>query len=218
MCSQLSCPAFGAMQGHQAVFDVSEGQLDALAGSDTLRAEVITQVGAAGEQAGRCSGCCTCWFAALKCKSGRHQRSSLVTPPLPAPLVLSAGRAPQQRQEPAARLGPPAHGPHPGGEPRAAPGHAAAGAACAAAQADCAAEPGGEVGWVGGRRQAVEEPCWVGFKPSLQAALILDWLELPPPAVHPPQAHRRAVRQVPGGLHAGALQAVLQLMAGALKH
>ena len=35
------------VQGHQAVFDVSEGQLDALAGSDTLRAEVITQVGGA---------------------------------------------------------------------------------------------------------------------------------------------------------------------------
>lgn len=35
-------------QGHQAVFDVSEGQLDALAGSDTLRAEVITQVGCRG--------------------------------------------------------------------------------------------------------------------------------------------------------------------------
>jgi len=32
------------LQGHQAVFDVSEHQLDALAGSDTLKAEVITQV------------------------------------------------------------------------------------------------------------------------------------------------------------------------------
>ena len=31
------------LQGHQAVFDVSEFQLDALAGSDTLKAEVITQ-------------------------------------------------------------------------------------------------------------------------------------------------------------------------------
>ena len=41
---------------------MSEGQLDALAGSDTLRAEVITQVGSAGEHTGRCSGCCTCWL------------------------------------------------------------------------------------------------------------------------------------------------------------
>jgi hypothetical protein len=34
------------VQGHQAVFEVGEHQLDALAGSDTLKAEVITQVGA----------------------------------------------------------------------------------------------------------------------------------------------------------------------------
>jgi hypothetical protein len=33
------------LQGYQAVFEVSEHQLDALAGSDTLKAEVITQVG-----------------------------------------------------------------------------------------------------------------------------------------------------------------------------
>lgn len=32
------------MTGVQAVFDVSDGQLDALAGSETLRNEVITQV------------------------------------------------------------------------------------------------------------------------------------------------------------------------------
>ena len=32
------------VQGHQAVFEVSEPQLDALAGSDTLAAVVITQV------------------------------------------------------------------------------------------------------------------------------------------------------------------------------
>ena len=37
----LPLPAW--LQGHQAVFDVSEFQLDALAGSDTLKAEVITQ-------------------------------------------------------------------------------------------------------------------------------------------------------------------------------
>lgn len=39
-----TCPlCCTSKQGYQAVFDVSEGQLDALAGSDTLKAEVITQ-------------------------------------------------------------------------------------------------------------------------------------------------------------------------------
>lgn len=36
-------PSLQSLQGHQAVFDVSEGLLDALAGSDTLIAEVVTQ-------------------------------------------------------------------------------------------------------------------------------------------------------------------------------
>lgn len=46
----LTCPVRlpCALQGHQAVFEVGEHQLDALAGSDTLKAEVITQVGALG--------------------------------------------------------------------------------------------------------------------------------------------------------------------------
>ena len=39
-----SCSPAHRPQGHQAVFEVSEGQLDALSGSDTLKAEVITQV------------------------------------------------------------------------------------------------------------------------------------------------------------------------------
>lgn len=122
-----------AMQGHQAVFDVSEHQLDALAGSDTLIAEVITQVG---------------------CKEATQVPSPVHTSNDTCLLVSAclrvnafalscpAGRAPQQRQELAARLGAPAGCPDAQRHPRGAAGHAAAGAAGAAAQAHRAAEPG----------------------------------------------------------------------------